>query len=92
MANGFQVSGDPVPAGEDASAAPLEQASPEAAAAEEPRAPAKDGHVTLATVPPLGSVTVDDIVITEAGTEVDAATAERARAAAQAGGFTLREI
>jgi hypothetical protein len=50
------------------------------------------GTVTLATVPPLGSVTVDGVEITAEGTEVDADTAQRAHEAAQRAGFKLRTI
>jgi hypothetical protein len=108
MTDGITVAADPVPAGKDASAAPLQQASPDAARADAATtaaglgsaaagsqvktAPAKSGMVTLATAAPLGSVTVDDVVITEEGTEVDEATAERAHEAAQLAGFRLREI
>jgi hypothetical protein len=108
MANDISVAADPVTLGQDASAAPLQQASPDAARADaattaaglgsvaagsqdKPRF-AKGGMVTLATMPPVGSVTVDDVVITEEGTEVDEATAERAHEAAQLAGFRLREI
>jgi hypothetical protein len=95
---GYQIAGDPVEEGADASAAPLEQASPDAAnPAPETAAPqdspvSGSGTVTLATVPPLGSVTVDGIEITEGGTEVDADTAARAHEAAQRAGFQLRTI
>jgi hypothetical protein len=68
--------------------------APEPAAA----APAADGKVTLATEPPLGSLTLsplgdeEGVIITEAGTEVDAETAERAHAEAMLAGFRLREV
>lgn len=71
------------PVEEDASADPFGQVAPVVPAG---------GTVTLATAPPLGSVTVDGVEITEAGTEVDADTAARAHEAAQAAGFTLRTI
>ena len=87
---GYQIAGDPVEEGTDASAAPLEQSSPDAANAA-PVVPA-GGTVTLATVPPLGSVTVDGVEITAEGTEVDADTAQRAHEAAQRAGFKLRTI
>lgn len=69
--------------------------APEPAAA----APAvKPGSVVLATVAPLGSLTLSPlgneaaVVITNAGTEVDAETAERAHAEAMLAGFRLREV
>jgi hypothetical protein len=91
---GYQIAGDPAEEGADQSGAPLEQASPDAAGDAETAAPqvATGGKVTLATVPPLGSVTVDGIEITEGGTEVDADTARRAHEAAQQAGFNLRTI
>jgi hypothetical protein len=108
MANDISVAADPVTLGQDASAAPLQQASPDAAradaatraaglgsaaaASQDKPAPVKGGMVTLATTAPLGSVTVDDVVITPEGTEVDEATAERAHEAAMLAGFRLREI
>ena len=89
---GYQIAGDPVPEGEDQSAAPLEEASPDAATAlavdpgnpeavpQGAPAPSSSGSgkVTLAPVPPLGSVTLppledggEGIVIAEGGTEVE---------------------
>jgi hypothetical protein len=57
------------------------------------------GTVTLATAPPLAALIVpalddggEEVVITEAGTEVDAATAQRAHEAAAVAGFRLRII
>jgi hypothetical protein len=65
----------------------------------QPMPPAKPGHVNLATVPPMGSLTVPPLeaggettVIDVYGTEVDEATAERAHAAARAAGLNLREL
>jgi hypothetical protein len=63
-------------------------------------APAKDsGKVTLVPVPPLGGLVLSpleeggkEIVITEDGTEVSAADAERAYAVAMLGGYKLREL
>lgn len=57
----------------------------------------KPGMVTIYAVPPMGTLTVpgdgdgDPVVITRYGTEVDEATAERAREAAAASGFRIRE-
>jgi hypothetical protein len=65
---------------------------PEPVAPDPPRKLSASGKVTLATVPPLGSVTVDDVTITSEGTEVDEATAQRARDAAEAGGYRLAEL
>jgi hypothetical protein len=70
---GYQIAGDPVEEGTDQSAAPLEQASPDAALAVDPGNPesvpqgdsaprvATGGKVTLAPEPPLGSVTLPPI-------------------------------
>lgn len=65
----------------------------------QPMPPARPGYVNLATVPPMGSLTVppldeagDTVVIDVYGTEVDEATAERAHAAARAAGLSLREL
>lgn len=65
----------------------------------QPMKPARPGHVNLATVPPMGSLTVppledggETVTIDVYGVEVDDATAERAYAAAQAAGLTLREL
>ena len=65
----------------------------------QPMDPAPSGHVNLATIPPLGSLTVppdagndETVVIDVYGTTVDDATAERAHAAARTAGFTLREL
>lgn len=65
----------------------------------QPMPPAREGFVNLATVPPMGSLTVpplqdggDTVVIDVYGTEVDEATAGRAHAAARAAGLTLREL
>lgn len=65
----------------------------------QPMKPAREGFVNLATVPPMGSLTVppledggETVVIDVYGTEVDTATAERAYAAAQTAGFSLREL
>jgi hypothetical protein len=65
----------------------------------QPMKPAREGHVNLATVPPMGKLTVppledggEAVVIDVYGTEVDQATAERAYAAAQTAGFNLREL
>ena len=65
----------------------------------QPMEPAAAGHVNLATIPPLGSLTVPPdadndgtVVIDVYGTTVDDATAERAHAAARTAGFTLREL
>jgi hypothetical protein len=67
---GYQIAGDPVEEGADASAAPFEQASPDAALAVDPGNPESvpqgdpapvvpaGGKVTLAPVAPLGSVTL----------------------------------
>jgi hypothetical protein len=65
----------------------------------QPAKPARPGFRNLATVPPMGSLTVpplenggEAVVIDVYGTEVDEATAERAYAAAQTAGFSLREL
>lgn len=65
----------------------------------QPMAPAREGHVNLATVPPMTELHVppledggETVTIDVYGTEVDDATAERAYAAAQAAGLTLREL
>jgi hypothetical protein len=65
----------------------------------QPMEPAREGHVNLATVPPMTELTVppleaggETVTIDVYGTEVDEATAERAYAAAQAAGLTLREL
>jgi hypothetical protein len=65
----------------------------------QPMKPAREGFVNLATVPPMGKLTVppledggESVVIDVYGTEVDQATAERAYAAAQTAGFSLREL
>jgi hypothetical protein len=65
----------------------------------QPMPPAADGHVNLATVPPMTSLTVppdaeggETVVIDVYGTEVDDATAARAHAAAATAGFKLREL
>lgn len=115
MANGApqQIGQDPAPAGKDTSPAPAGQESPaasgpasvirtgfpEAVTPEPAPKPSADGIVRLATVPPLGSVTVPPLdeggptaVITRDGTEVDETTAERALAAAQSGGYKLVQI
>ena len=82
------------------STAPEPVVAAKAAAPAGSAAPAKDsGTVTLATVAPLGSVVLSaledggkEVVITEDGTEVSAADAERARAVAMLGGYKLREL
>lgn len=62
--------------------------------------PAKDhipGMVTMYAVPPMGTLTIpadgdgEAVVIDRYGTEVDLPTAERAREAAAASGFRIRE-
>lgn len=65
----------------------------------QPMRPARPGYVNLAAVPPMGSLTVppleeggESVVIDVYGTEVDEETAERAYAAAQAAGLSLREL
>jgi hypothetical protein len=65
----------------------------------QPMEPARPGHVNLATVPPMTELHVppleaggESVTIDVYGTEVDDATAERAYAAAQAAGLTLREL
>jgi hypothetical protein len=65
----------------------------------QPMKPAREGHVNLATVPPMTELHVpplehggDTVVIDVYGTEVPEAVAERARAAARAAGLTLREL
>jgi hypothetical protein len=65
----------------------------------QPMKPPKPGFRNLATVPPMGSLTVppldaggEAVVIDVYGTEVDEATAERAYAAAQTAGFSLQEL
>ena len=66
---GYQIAGDPTEEGADASAAPLEQASPDTALAVDPGNPESvqqgdsapvptGGKVTLAPVAPLRSVTL----------------------------------
>jgi hypothetical protein len=84
----------------DAAVGSLGLRSTSPGAPEPAAAPAKaaDGKVTLATEPPLGSLTLsplgdeEGVIITEAGTEVDAETAERAHAEAMLAGFRLREV
>jgi hypothetical protein len=85
-------------------AAPAASAPPgraDAAPAEPVKAePAKaGGRVTLATVWPLGSVVLSPlekggktVIITEEGTEVSEADADRARAEALKSGLRLREL
>jgi hypothetical protein len=65
----------------------------------QPMEPAREGHVNLATVPPMTELIVppleeggETVTIDVYGVEVDDATAERAHAAAQAAGLTLREL
>jgi hypothetical protein len=65
----------------------------------QPMEPAREGHVNLATVPPMTELIVppledggETVTIDVYGVEVDDATAERAYAAAQAAGLTLREL
>ena len=65
----------------------------------QPMEPASAGHVNLATIPPLGSLTIPPdadnegtVTIDVYGTTVDDATAERAYAAARTAGFSLREL
>jgi hypothetical protein len=65
----------------------------------QPMEPAREGHVNLATVPPMTELHVpplegggETVTIDVYGVEVDDATAERAYAAAQAAGLTLREL
>jgi len=65
----------------------------------QPMEPAAAGHVNLATIPPLGSLTIPPdadnegtVTIDVYGTTVDDATAERAYAAARTAGFSLREL
>ncbi len=65
----------------------------------QPMEPAREGHVNLATVPPMTHLHVppleaggETVTIDVYGVEVDDATAERAYAAAQAAGLTLREL
>jgi hypothetical protein len=65
----------------------------------QPMKPAREGFVNLATVPPMGKLTVppledggETVIIDVYGIEVDKATAERAYAAAQTAGFSLREL
>jgi hypothetical protein len=72
------------------------EAKPKAAAA---AAASKPGMVTLAPLPPLSSVTLPgagkdgaDLVIDEAGLEVDEDTAAWARETAWLSGLRLREI
>jgi hypothetical protein len=72
------------------------QAAPEPVKAEPAKTP---GKVTLATVWPLGSVVLSPleeggktVIITEEGTEVSEADADRARAEALKSGLRLREL
>lgn len=65
----------------------------------QPMEPAREGHVNLATVPPMTELIVppleaggETVTIDVYGTEVPDAVAERAYAAAQAAGLTLREL
>jgi hypothetical protein len=88
--------GFPVPA---ADAGPATTTDTGILLAPQPMSAARPGHVNLATVPPMGSLTVpplqdggNTVVIDVYGTEVDEATAERAHAAARAAGLTLREL
>jgi hypothetical protein len=53
--------------------------------------PAKSGPAVLSVVPPAGSLTVDDVVITTQPTPVDEQVAQRAREAALRSGISLRE-
>jgi hypothetical protein len=76
-------------------AAVVKPAAPEAEAPKTPDAP---GKVTIYAVPPMGTLTVppldgkgESVVIDRYGTEVDEATAQRAREAAAASGFSIRE-
>ena len=99
---GMDLSGAPMdtPAPE-ASVPPAGQ--PEAAPSitePEPDAPPREhaaGMVTIYAVPPMGTLTIpgdgdtEAVVIDRNGTEVDEATAQRAREAAAASGFTIRE-
>jgi len=69
-----------------------------AAAPPDPDKPRTPGKVTIYAVPPMGTLTVppldgdgEAVVIDRHGTEVDEATAERARQAAAASGFSIRE-
>jgi hypothetical protein len=66
----------------------------------EPDEPVREhapGMVTIYAVPPMGTLTVPadgdtpEVVIDRYGTEVDLPTAERAREAAAASGFKIRE-
>ena len=94
--------GKPAVSPAQAQSASLSAPSPDApspAVAHAGRVLAPGERVTLAPVPPLGSLTLppledggESLVIEEAGTEVDAATAVRAREAAVAAGFRLREL
>lgn len=64
---------------------------------DEPAKPHTPGKVTMYAVPPMGTLTIpadgdgEAVVIDRYGTEVDEATAERAREAAAASGFRIRE-
>jgi hypothetical protein len=65
----------------------------------QPMEPAREGHVNLATVPPMTELIVppledggETVTIDVYGVEVAEAVAERAYAAAQAAGLTLREL
>jgi len=87
---------NPVPGTAVQQPEPAPKVAPQAAP--KPPAPDAPGKVTLAVRWPMGSLTLppldDDgeaIVITEAGTEVDEATAVRAREAAALSGLSLVE-
>lgn len=88
-----------LPAVPDAPAIPTGFPELPAFAPPEPRKPSRPGYVTLATRPPVGSLSVpplegggETVTITVDGTEVDAGTAARARHAATLAGTTLREL
>jgi hypothetical protein len=64
---------------------------------DEPAQEHAPGMVTIYAVPPMGTLTIpadgdgEPVVIDRSGTEVDEETAQRAREAAAASGFRIRE-
>jgi hypothetical protein len=106
LPEGVDLSGAPLntPAPESSVHAEQPEAAPVIPAPDArpaPAGPAREhapGMVTIYTVSPMGTLTIPPmgadgkaVVIDRHGTEVDEATAERAREAAAASGFRIRE-